>query len=91
MISSQKMKTKTKTVEGEDEEGDEDELNVSLSVMEEKLAPRCFEISKIEKTYKKMQKVQQERLDALQKGEEPAEATNKKYNALVPIWLIAYE
>ncbi|MGH1404543.1 MAG: RNA polymerase sigma factor RpoD [Alphaproteobacteria bacterium] len=66
----------------ESEDGDE-EGNVSLSVMEEELAPQVFEIfANIEKTYKKMQKVQQERLGSLQKGEEPAAATDKKYNKL---------
>ena len=65
------------------EEEEEDEGNVSLSVMEEELAPQVFEIfGNIQKTYKKMQKVQQERLGALQKGEEPAAAANKKYDKL---------
>ncbi len=64
------------------DDGDE-EGNVSLSVMEEELAPQVFEIfGNIEKTYKKMQKVQQERLGALQKGDEPTAATDKKYNKL---------
>jgi len=67
--------------EGEDDE--EDDVNVSLSVMEEELAPKVFEIfGKIEKTYKKMRKVQQSRLDVLQKGEEPDTKTNKRYHAL---------
>lgn len=71
--------------EGSDDsdDSDEDDANVSLSVMEEELAPQVFEIfGKIEKTYKKMCKVQQVRLDALQKGDAPDKATNKKYNAL---------
>ena len=72
--------------EGEDEDSDpdeDDEAAVSLSAMEEELAPQVFEVfAGIQKTYKKMQKVQSERLDALQKGEEPKEATNKKYLAL---------
>ena len=51
--------------------------------MEEQLAPQVFEIfGKIEKTYKKMRKVQQTRLDALQKGNEPDAKANKKYNDL---------
>ncbi len=62
---------------------DEDDGNVSLSVMEEELAPKVFEVfGNIEKTYKKMCKVQQDRLDALQKGDEPDAATNKKYHKL---------
>ena len=67
----------------EDADGEDDESNMSLSAMEEELAPQVFEtFGNIQKTYKKMQKVQQERLDALQKGDEPTAATNKKYNDL---------
>jgi RNA polymerase primary sigma factor len=67
----------------EDGDADEDESNMSLAAMEAELAPQVLEnFDKIQKTYKKMQKVQQERLDALQKGEEPKAAANKKYNEL---------
>jgi RNA polymerase primary sigma factor len=70
-----------KPAEGEEE--DEDENALSLSAMEEELAPQVFEIfGKIQKTYKKMQKVQQERMDLLQKGKEPPAPTNKKYQKL---------
>ena len=71
--------------EGEGAEGGEgeEEGNVSLSKMEEELMPQVFEnFAKIQKTYKKMQKVQQERLDALSGGKEPPAATNKKYDDL---------
>src|SRR5690606_22766519 len=62
-------------VDGENAEEAEDEVNVSLAAMEEELAPQVFEIfGNIQKTYKKMQKVQTERLDALQKGKEAPEA-----------------
>ncbi|MFP4314309.1 MAG: RNA polymerase sigma factor RpoD [Alphaproteobacteria bacterium] len=65
-----------------DSDGD-DENSLSLAAMEEELAPQVFEnFAKIQKTYKKMQKVQQERLEALQKGDEPKAAANKKYNDL---------
>jgi RNA polymerase primary sigma factor len=65
--------------EGESEE-DEDENSMSLSAMEEELAPQVFEnFAKIHKTYKKMQKVQQERLDSLLTGKEPPQATTAKY------------
>ncbi|MAE50651.1 MAG: RNA polymerase sigma factor RpoD [Micavibrio sp.] len=67
----------------EDGDGDDEEGNMSLAAMEEELAPGVLEnFGKIHKTYKKMQKVQQERLDALQKGDEPPAAATKKYNAL---------
>jgi len=66
--------------DGESEEAEE-EVNVSLAAMEEELQPQVFEIfGKIQKTYKKMQKVQQVRMETLQGGKEPAEADNKKYN-----------
>ncbi len=59
---------------------DEDENNMSLSAMEEQLAPQVFEtFGKIQKTYKKMQKVQEERMEFLQKGKEPPPAASKKY------------
>ena len=65
------------------EEGEDDENSMSLSAMEEELAPKVFEnFSKIHKTYKKMQKVQKERIEALQTGKEPPPATNKKYDGL---------
>jgi RNA polymerase primary sigma factor len=73
--------------DGDDENSDgensesEDEGAVSLAAMEEELAPQVYEIfGKIKKTYKKMQKAQNERLEALQKGKEPGDAVNKKYN-----------
>ena len=69
--------------ESTSDDGDDDESNMSLAAMEEELAPSVFEnFGKIHKTYKKMQKVQQERLDALQKGDEPSKSATKKYNEL---------
>ncbi len=51
--------------------------------MEEELAPQVFEVfSNIKKTYKKMTKVQEERLANLNKGKEPAKAVNDKYDKL---------
>ncbi len=70
--------------EGEDGNSEEaDEENVSLAAMEEELKPKVFEVfERIKKTYKKISKVQTERIDAIQKGDEPSAAVNKKYNAL---------
>ena len=83
----EKEDEKTEGEDGEDGEGSsddaEEEASISLAAMEEELAPQVFEIfGNIQKTYKKMQKAQQERLDALQKGKEPDEKITKKYNAL---------
>lgn len=70
---------------GEDDENGEedDESNMSLAAMEEELFPQVSEnFEKIKKTYKKMQAVQNDRLEALQKGEKPGAAVNKKYEDL---------
>ncbi|MGH1398167.1 MAG: RNA polymerase sigma factor RpoD, partial [Alphaproteobacteria bacterium] len=68
--------------EGEDAESEEDEVSVSLAAMEEELSPQVYEIfSNINKTYKKMQKAQNERIAALQKGDEPDAKITKKYEA----------
>lgn len=68
-------------VEGaEGGEGGEDEPGISLSAMEQELLPAVFEIfGKIQKTYKKMQKVQNERMDLLQRGRKADPALDKKY------------
>ncbi|MGH1376464.1 MAG: RNA polymerase sigma factor RpoD [Alphaproteobacteria bacterium] len=76
--------------ENSDENNDDDDIDdseeegsVSLSAMEEELAPQVFEVfGGIEKTYKKMQKVQKERLDILQKGGDVPKATDTKYQKL---------
>ena len=69
--------------ESEDGDIEDDESNISLSAMEEELAPQVFEMfGNIQKTYKKMRKVQQERMDTLSKGKDPTDALNKKYNKL---------
>ena len=67
--------------EGEEgESGEEEEAAISLAAMEEELAPQVYEIfGNIKKTYKKMQKAQAERFEALHKGKEPSDAVNKKY------------
>ncbi len=68
-----------------DGDGDEEveEENVSLAAMEEELKPKVFEIfGKIKKTYKKIQTVQTVRIAAIQAGDEPDAATNKKYHKL---------
>lgn len=66
-----------------DETEDGDEQSLSLSAMEEELIPQVFAtFDGIKKTYKKMQKVQSERIDALSQGKEPTAAMNKKYEGL---------
>ncbi len=67
----------------EDDDEEEEEVNISLASMEEEVMPKVLEVfSKIHKTYKKMQKVQIVRLDAVQKGDEPEAKSTKKYESL---------
>ena len=62
-----------------DGEADE-EAGPSLSAMEAELLPQVIEnFGKIRKTYKKLQKIQEERWETLVKGKEPPTALNKKY------------
>jgi RNA polymerase primary sigma factor len=71
--------------EGEEasDDGDDDEISISLAKMEEDLAPRVFEVfGNIKKAYKKMVKVQEERLNEINKGGEPSKKVNDKYEAL---------
>lgn len=66
---------------GGEEEGEFD--NMSLAALEEELKPQVFEtFSKIKKTYKKIQTVQQERFEHIAKGKTPPDAVNKKYEKL---------
>jgi len=75
--SDAKDKEEDEKAEGEEEE---EEAAMSLAAMEEELSPQVFEIfTNIKKTYKKMQKAQAERFEALHKGKEPSDAVNKKY------------
>ncbi len=74
---------KAKAGEGESDGDSDDENSMSLSAMEEELMPQVFEtFEKIKKCYKKMQKAQAPRLEALAKSKEPTAAANKKYEGL---------
>ncbi len=67
--------------DGETEEEEEaDEVNVSLAAMEEELRPQILDaMKKINRVYKKIHKLQEERMGALQAGEAVDDAVNKKY------------
>ena len=63
-----------------DDEDDEDDLNLSLTAMEEELKPTVIKNFKnINKTYKKLYKVQEERITYVSKGQEIPEKLDKKY------------
>jgi RNA polymerase primary sigma factor len=67
---------------GEGEEGAEDN-GISLAAMEIALMPVVLEMfENIAETYGKLHKVQEQRLEHLQKGEAVAPATEKKYEKL---------
>ncbi|MEN3953077.1 RNA polymerase sigma factor RpoD [Iodidimonas sp. SYSU 1G8] len=70
-------------VSGEEEEENPDEAAVSLSVMEERLKPEVIEkFELISATYKKLEKLQQARLDAQFGQGSFSAAQEKKYRAL---------
>ncbi|MGB1076948.1 MAG: RNA polymerase sigma factor RpoD, partial [Bdellovibrionales bacterium] len=65
------------------EDGDDDDANLSLAAMEQEVMPKVLDVFKnIQKTYKKMQKVQVVRLEAVQQGSKPDSKTDKKYETL---------
>jgi len=67
-------------VEGE---GEGEDNSISLAAMELELLPQVIEtFEQIAETYAKMQKVQEQRLAALQKGEKVPPTTEKKYDKL---------
>jgi len=68
--------------DGDDDE-DEAEANLSLAALEAKLKPEVVEtFEQINKTYKKLHKLQLTRLEAMQAGEEIKPAQEKRYNKL---------
>ncbi|QQG37278.1 MAG: RNA polymerase sigma factor RpoD [Micavibrio aeruginosavorus] len=68
--------------EGGEGTGDE-EGGISLSAMELELLPQVTEtFGKIQKTYKKLRKVQTERMEFTSKSKEPPPALNKKYDGV---------
>ncbi len=67
----------------DDDSDDGDECALTLSAMELAIQPKIFEIfENIKKTWKKVEKVQAERLTAFQKGKEPDDKLTKKYRTL---------
>ncbi|PWC33105.1 RNA polymerase sigma factor RpoD [Azospirillum sp. TSO35-2] len=72
--------------EGESEEGDGDdegENSLSLSAMEAALKPQVIEtFENIKATYDKLHKLHEARMGAMQRGEDIAKQTDKKYDKL---------
>ena len=70
---------------GDDEDDDEDdgENNLSLAALEAKLKPEVIEtFENIAKTYKKLHRVQMQRLEALTSGEQPKPSQEKRFQKL---------
>ncbi|MEK9673344.1 MAG: RNA polymerase sigma factor RpoD, partial [Rhodospirillaceae bacterium] len=73
--------------EGESSDGEEDdedaENNLSLAALEAKLKPEVLETFEvITKTYKKLNRVQVQRLDALTSGDDPKASQEKRFQKL---------
>ncbi|NYZ13289.1 RNA polymerase sigma factor RpoD [Azospirillum sp. RWY-5-1] len=71
-------------IEGMEGEGEGDEENnLSLSAMEAALKPQVIEtFEKIKATYDKLHKLHEARIGAMQRGEDVAKQTDKKYEKL---------
>ena len=70
-------------VPGSDDDMDDDDVGMSLAAMEEKLKPGTLELfDVVAKTYKKLQKLQTDRLDAARKGESRTAQADRRYEKL---------
>ncbi len=67
----------------DDDDDDGDEVNLSLAVLEAKLTPTVVEtFEQITKTYKKLHRAQDKRLETLQAGDAVKPAAEKRYDKL---------
>ena len=66
----------------EEYEDSEDELNVSISIMEQELKPQILDIfSKLNKSFKKLQKLQKNKIAYQEKGKDFPKKSEKNYQA----------
>ena len=69
--------------DSDDEDEDDEESNVSLAAMEAALLPSVLEtLGEVEAVWKKIEKVQERRLTAMQKGEKATTQTENRYKKL---------
>jgi RNA polymerase primary sigma factor len=67
----------------DDSDMDDDDVGMSLAAMEEKLKPQTLELFEaVAKTYKKLQKMQTDRLEAARKGEAHTAQADRRYTKL---------
>ncbi|MBI1327456.1 MAG: RNA polymerase sigma factor RpoD [Alphaproteobacteria bacterium] len=79
----EEKETSEENPEGGEAAGDDDEANMSLAAVEAQLAPQVFEsFGKIQSTYKKMRKLQTERMELVQAGKTTTPQMEKKYDGL---------
>ncbi|MGE5538152.1 MAG: RNA polymerase sigma factor RpoD [Gemmatimonas sp.] len=68
---------------GDEGDMDDDDVGMSLAAMEEKLKPTTLELfDAVAKTYKKLQKLQTDRLDAARRGEARTAQADRRYEKL---------
>ncbi len=66
----------------EEYEDSEDELNVSISIMEQELKPQILDtFLKLSKSFKKLQKLQKNKIDYQEKGKDFPKKSENKYQA----------
>jgi len=77
-------KEKSEGEGGSSDDGeDDDEANLSLSAMEQALLPQVLDqLESISKTYKKLHRAQEKRIEVLQGGDEIAKAQETRYRKL---------
>ena len=82
-VKSDEERASGEQSDDDDDEDDGEENNMSLSAMEAALTPQVLEtFDKIAETYGKMKKVQDKRLQRLQKGEELTAQSERRYEKL---------
>ncbi|MBL1146796.1 MAG: RNA polymerase sigma factor RpoD [Pseudomonadota bacterium] len=75
-----KGKEEEKSDDGDEDEEDGDESNMSLSAMEEELRPQVIvNFKKINRIYKKLSKIQEDRMGLSQKGSKIPEKLDNEY------------
>ena len=69
--------------DGDDDDDDDEYETVSISKMEEELLPDVLvTFEKIKKNYKKLAKIQEKRMEAMQSGDKPSKSDTEAYRKL---------
>jgi len=82
-VAEERRREKEAAAAAEEAEAEEEESGISLSAMEEALKPVVLEtFDRIEATYQKLHRLQEQRLALLQRGERPSRQSDQKYEKL---------